>query len=178
MPKAKSSRRTSTSTAPTKRSSPRASVQASSAAVRAVPARSKRSPQVEAIAVASDPAVPTHSKEPVQSMLSPQLMETLITRVADEVSRRLSPAEVSSNPSPAALSTLQEVPVSSPVGQNTEEVASTVVQQSLANASTALTGLIPQVSASNPVPAQLFQFVSLPVDVRLSEKIREKPTQC
>ena len=113
MPKAKSSRRTSTSTAPTKRSSPRASVQASSAAVRAVPARSKRSPQVEAIAVASDPAVPTHSNEPVQSMLSPQFMETLITRVADEVSRRLSPAEVSSNPSPAALSTLQEVPVSS-----------------------------------------------------------------
>ncbi|CAH3116352.1 unnamed protein product [Porites lobata] len=73
-------------------------------------------------------------------MLSPQLMETLITRVADEVPRRLSPAEVSSNPSPAALSTLQEVPVSFPVGQNTEEVASTVVQQSLANASTALTG--------------------------------------
>lgn len=174
MPKAKSSRRTSTSTAPTKRSSPRASVQASSAAVWAVPARSKRSPQVEAIAVAFDPAVPTHSNEPVQSMLSPQLMETLITRVADEVSRRLSPAEVSSNPSPAALSTLQEVPVSSPVGQNTEEVASTVVQQSLANASTALTGLIPQVSASNPVPGPLFQSVSLAVDACLSEKIRTK----
>ena len=73
-----------------------------------------------------------------------------------------------------ALSTLQEVPVSSPVGQNTEEVASTVVQQSLANASTALTGLIPQVSASNPVPGQLFQSVSLPVDACLSEKIRAK----
>ena len=174
MPKAKSSRRTSTSTAPTKRSSPRASVQASSAAVRAVPARSKRSPQVEAIAVASDPAVPTHSNEPVQSMLSPQFMETLITRVADEVSRRLSPAEVSSNPSPATLATLREVPVSSPVGQNTEEVASTVVQQSLANASTALTGLIPQVSASNPVPGPLFQSVSLAVDACLSEKIRTK----
>ena len=107
-------------------------------------------------------------------MLSPQLMETLITRVADEVSRRLSPAEVSSNPSPEALSTLQEVAVSSPVGQNTEEVACTVVQQSLADASTALTGLIPLVSASNPVPGQLFQSVSLPVDARLSEKIRAK----
>ena len=99
-------------------------------------------------------------------------METLITRVADEASRRLSPAKVSSNPSPAALSTIQEVSVSSPVGQNTEEVASTVVQQSLANAPTALTGLIPQVSASNPVPGQLFQSVSLPVDARQSEKIR------
>ncbi|CAH3028687.1 unnamed protein product [Porites evermanni] len=107
-------------------------------------------------------------------MLSPQFMETLITRVADEVSRRLPPAEVSGNPSPAALSTLQEVPVGSPVGQNTEEVASMVVQQSLANASTALTGLIPQVSASNPVPGQLFQSVSLPVDARLSEKVRAK----
>ena len=108
--------------------------------VRVVPARTKRSTRVEAFAVASDPAVPGHQNESVQSMLSPQFMETLITRVADEVSRRLSPAEASTNPSPAALSTLQEVPVSSPVGQNTEEVASTVVQQSLANASTVLTG--------------------------------------
>ena len=103
-------------------------------------------------------------------MLSPQFIETLITQVADEVSRRLSPAEASRNPSPAALSTLQEVPVSSPVVQNTEKVASTVVQQSLANASTALTGLIPQVSASNPVSGQLLQSVSLPLDTRLSEK--------
>ena len=101
-------------------------------------------------------------------------METLITRVADEVSRRLSPAEVSSTPSPSPLSTLQEVPVSSPVGQNTAEVASTVVQQSLVNASTALTGLIPQNSASNPMPGQLFHSVSLPVDARLSEKIPAK----
>ena len=60
MPKAKSSHRTSTSTAPTKCSSPRDSVQASSAVVWAVPARTKRSTQVEAIAVASNPAVPTH----------------------------------------------------------------------------------------------------------------------
>ena len=141
--------------------------------VLAVPARTQRSTQVEAIAVASDPAGPTHSNGPVQPMLSPQFMESLITRVADEVSRRLSPAEVSRTPSPSALSTLQEVPVSSPVGQNTAEVASTVVQQSLANASTALTGLIPQVSASNPVPGQLFHSVSLPVDAQLSEKIRK-----
>ena len=173
MPKAKSTRRTATSTAPAKRSSPRASVEANSAAVLAVPARTQRSTQSEAIAVASDPAGPTHSNGPVQSMLSSQFTETLITRVADEVSRRLSPAEVSSKPSPA---TLQEVPVSSPVGQDTAEVASTVVQQSLANASTALTGLIPQVSASSTVPDQLFHSVSLPVlvDARLPEKIRAK----
>ena len=101
-------------------------------------------------------------------------METLIARVADEVSRLLSPAEVSNNPSSAALSTLQEVPVSSPVAQKTDEVASTVVQQRLANASTTLTGLIPQFLASNPVPGQLFQSVSLPVDACLSEKIRAK----
>ena len=143
MPKAKSTRCTAISTAPAKRSSPRASVQANSAAVLAVPARTQRSTQVEAIAVASDPAGPTHSNGPVQPMLSPQFMERLITRVADEVSRRLSPVDVSSTPSPSALSTLQEVPVSSPVGQNTAEVASTVVQQSLANASTTLTGSDP-----------------------------------
>ena len=64
-------------------------------------------------------------------------METLITPVAEEVSCRLSSAEASSSPSPAASSTLQEVPVSSLVGQNTEEAASTVVQNSLANASAA-----------------------------------------
>ena len=126
-----------------------------------------------------DHDVSTHSNESVlaesvQSMLSPQCMETLITPVAEEISCRLSPAEASSNPSPAALSTLQEVPVSSPVGQNTEEAASTVVQNSLVNVSAALTGLMPQVSASNPVPGQLFQSVSLPVNARLSEKIRAK----
>ena len=38
----------------------------------------------------------------------------------------------------------------------------------------ALTGLIYQVSASNPLPGQLFQSVSLPVNARLSEKIRAK----
>ena len=85
--------------------------------------------------------------------------------------RKVAALELVSKP---ALSTLQEVPVSSPVGQNTEEVASTVVQQSLANASTALTGLIPQVSASHPVPGPLFQSVSLAVDACLSEKIRTK----
>ena len=119
MPKAKSTRRTAISTAPAKRSSPRASVQANSAAVLAVPARTQRSTQVEAIAVASDPAGRIHLNGPAQPMLSPQFMESLITRVADEVSRRLYPAEVSSTPSPSPLSTLQEVPVSSPVGQNT-----------------------------------------------------------
>ena len=101
-------------------------------------------------------------------------MESLITRVADEVSRRLSSAEVYRTPSHAALSTLQEVPVSLPVGKNTAEVASTVVQQSLANALTALTGLILHVSASNPAPGQLFHSVSLSKDARLSEKIRAK----
>ena len=67
MPKAKSTRRTAISTAPAKRSSPRASVQANSAAVLGVPARTQRSTQVEAIAVASDPAGPTHSHVPVIS---------------------------------------------------------------------------------------------------------------
>ena len=147
--------------------------------MRAVPARTERSTQVQSIALVPDPDVSTHPNEfvlaeSVQSMLSPQCMETLITPVAEEVSCRLSPAEASGNPSPAALSTLQEVPVSSPVDQNTEEAASTVVQNSLANASAALTGRIPQVSASNPVPGQLFQSVSLPVNARLSEKIRAK----
>ena len=146
--------------------------------MRAVPARTERSTQLQSIALVPDPDVSTHPNESVlaesvQSMLSPQCMETLITPVAEEVSC-LSPAEASSNPSPAALSTLQEVPVSSPVGQNTEEAASTVVPNSLANASAALTGLIPQVSASNPVPGQLFQSVSLPVNALLSEKIRAK----
>ena len=46
------------------------------------------------------------------------------------------------------------------------------MQGSLANASAAVTGLSPSVStqASPPVPGQLFQSVSLPVDARVSEK--------
>ena len=45
------------------------------------------------------------------ALLSPQIMEALITRVADEVSLRLSPAENPASLPPTVPSALQEVPV-------------------------------------------------------------------
>ena len=99
----------------------------------------------------------------------------------DEVSRRLSPAENPSSIVPTLPSGLQKVPVtgtgsqSSSSAQVTDLIASTVVQGSLADVSAAVTGLVPSTSEGPPsTPGQCFQSVSLPVDARVSEKLREK----
>ena len=57
----------------------------------------------------------------------------------------------------------------------TDLIASRVVQGSLADVSAAVTGLVPSTSERPPpVPGQCFQSVSLPVDARVSEKLREE----
>ena len=111
--------------------------------------------------------------------MSPQLIEMLVNRVADEVSCRLSPAENPASIVPTLPSGLHEVSVtgmgnqSSSSTQVTDFIASTVVQGSLADVSAAVTGLVPSTSGGPP-PGQCFQSVSLPVDARVSDKLREK----
>lgn len=113
--------------------------------------------------------------------MSPQLIEILVNRVADEVSCRLSLAENPASIVPTLPSGLHEVSVtgmgnqSSSSTQVTDFIASTVVQGSLADVSAAVTGLVPSTSGGPPpVPGQCFQSVSLPVNARVSDKLREK----
>ena len=55
-----------------------------------------------------------------------------------------------------------------------DAIASSVVQGSLANVSAAVTGLVPSTSGGPPpVPGQCFQSVGLPVDARVTDKLRE-----
>ena len=209
MPKVQSHGRASRASAGgPKRASPRASVHASSVAALSVPTLSRRRSQVRTSVQAPDgivvisqepPSVPRPQQQSQQeALLSPEFIETLITKVADEVSRRLSPAENPPSRPPTAPSNLQEVPVNSTGGlpptapSNLQEVpvnstggqssqvpadliASRVVQGSLATVSNAVTGLVPSTpEGPPPLPGQCFQSVGLPVDARVSEKLREK----
>ena len=209
MPKVQSHGRASRASAGgPKRASPRASVRASSVAALSVPTLSRRRSQVRTSVQAPDGIVVTSQEPPSmprpqqqsqqEALLSPEFIETLITKVADEVSRRLSPAENPPSRPPTAPSNLQEVPVNSTGGlpptapSNLQEVpvnstggqssqvradliASRVVQGSLATVSNAVTGLVPSTpEGPPPLPGQCFQSVGLPVDARVSEKLREK----
>ena len=183
MPKVKS--RSHTSRAP-KCASPQASACASSVATHGLSVRtSRRSPapvpsQASATPVTSQD--PPRLPQPEQlsqhdALLSPQIMEALITRVADEVSRRLSPAENPASLPPTVPSALQEVPVTTAATQSSsstaasDAIASTVVHGSLATASAAVIGLIPSTSDGPPqVPGQCFQSVALPVDAHVTDK--------
>lgn len=175
----------------TKRASPRASVRASSTATQSQPAskgirRRARVPvsaSENPVAPAQEPPSIPVTEQPSQpeAQLSPQFIETLITQVADKVSRRLSPAEKPASLPPTLPSALHEVPVSTTNSQSSpptvaaDVIASSVVQGSLANVSTTVTGLVPSTSGGPPpVPGQFFQSVGLPVDARVTDKLREK----
>ena len=156
------------------RASPRASVRASSAAsagtASGAPAGTTPNTTPE-----TDGA--SHTQMTTQeALLSSQFMETLVNRVADEVSRRLAPAPTP----PVPTSDLQEIPAGplpadgapTPV----DALARNIVQGTLQKESAAITGL-PQQSSNKTaphIPGQLFQSVSLPVDARLSDKLRTK----
>ena len=190
MPKVQSRGRASRASAGgPKRASPRANVRASSVAAQSVPALSRRRSQARTSTQAPDGIVVTSQEPPnmprpqqqseQEALLSPTFIETLITKVADEVSRRLSPAENPLSRPPTAPSNLEEVPVNSTGGQSSQVpadlIASRVVQGSLATVSNAVTGLVPSTSEGPPpLPGQCFQSVGLPVDARVSEKLREK----
>ena len=133
MPKTKSGRRQPAAGAPTTRASQRAHVRASTAATKASSStqkRAKRTTETTVTETSHEPSLPTTSTAQQEALLSPQFMETLVSRVADEVSRRLSPAETPAVIPPVVPSALNEVPVcplanSESVGNNA--VASAIV---------------------------------------------------
>ena len=103
MPKFQSCGRASRASASgPKRASPHASVRASSVAAQSVPASSHRRSQTRSSTQAPDGVVisqgTTSMPRPQQqsqheALLSPAFIKTLITKVADEVSRCVTPAE-------------------------------------------------------------------------------------
>ena len=95
-------------------------------------------------------------------------------------STRVQVNESGAVPSPSSVATpqgsaSQGMPVESlpsSISTSPEVMASSVVQQSVANAANSLTGLA--VQAPLEMPGQLFQSAGLPVDARVSEKLRAK----
>ena len=178
MPKVKSRGRTScASDGAQTRASPRASVRASSVASHGLPSQSRRQSAAPEPGQATAQELPVPTQPQHDALLSPQLIETLINRVADEVSRRLSPPENPERLPPT--SSLEEVPATSVISQPhqstlaSDNVASTVVHGSLADASATLISLVPS-EGPPQVPGQCFQSVALPVDCRVTDKLKEK----
>ena len=121
-----------------------------------------------------------------QVSLPAGLLDQLVSRVADEVTRRLSPSSAPVHNLPSTLgsqsgatmpnsanATLSEVPFSlandeAQVGRviPSEVTAATVVQRSLESAQQVLSGELPVVTADH-MPPQLFSSYSLPIDARV-----------
>lgn len=120
--------------------------------------------------------------EPQPISLSPGVLDRLVARVADEVTRRLSPLDgtsttpISNTSRPSSLS---EVPlVSTPplpasgaavpcTSVSPPGMAGAVVLGSLSTTQASLSG-------ESQVPTELFSSPSLPIDARVSEKLRAK----
>ena len=117
-----------------------------------------------------------------QPLSLPQgVLDQLVARVADEVTRRLSPPEDSGSSNGNALVTnaASELPIAStplsPAGAipvpgvavATSTLAGTILQSSVGTTQASLSGEV-------QIPAQLFTSPSLLIDARVSEKIRSK----
>ena len=124
------------------------------------------------------------SVEPQPLSLPPGVLDQLVAQVADEVTQRLSPLEDTSTTSVSSVSVssaLSEVPLvsTSPAPTSAVLVPGTSVRPpGMAGAielewgslSTTQTSL----SREAQVPTQLFSSPSLPIDARVSEKLRVK----
>lgn len=99
--------------------------------------------------------------------ISPALIETLVSRVADEVTRRLQPRHAeplpgtSSEEQPSSPKPAQEV-------ADPQEKTNSLVEQAVFSVSQSLAG------EQNPVPGRLFHSSSLPIDCKVSDKVRAK----
>ena len=144
------------------------------------------------------PPASTSQEMSVETVLPPQLLDTLVTKVANKVSccfvavplaQSITPGSsqlmevavcpslsiptstVASTPT-SALSVLDSGPAPTSSSVFPEEVASRVVQQSVATAANSLTG--PSVQAPIEMPGQLFQSAGLSVAACVSKKLQAK----
>ena len=95
-----------------------------------------------------------------------------MARVAEEVTRQLSPPDTGRQPL-AVPSALSEVPLGSvPLVQSTSDQADAAVQSLISAAQSALSGELQVVHSAQP--SQMFISPSLPVDARVSDKVKAK----
>ena len=120
--------------------------------------------------------------EPQPISLSPHLLDQLVTRVADEVTCRLSPLDgpsstpISNTSRPSALLEVPLVSTSPPPASGVPVPATSVSPPGVAGA--VVLGSLSTTQASllgeSQVPTELFSSPSLPIDARVSEKLRAK----
>lgn len=131
-----------------------------------------------AAAVASLPSVPQEVSLPAG------FIDQLVSKVADELERRsatpMSSGDRSASASlPGQADALSAVPLASPAAApvcqmpDPATMASSLVQQSVGATQQLVAGELIEVPAENR-PSEVFQSCSLPVDARLSDKIRGK----
>lgn len=112
--------------------------------------------------IASNPPAVLSQGNQMENLFPPQFVESLISKVAEEVLCRISTLDGT----PSGLSRLSDVAVCpSHSTPPYEEVASSVVQSSVANATASFTGL--SVQSATDVPGQLFLSAGLPVDANI-----------
>ena len=120
--------------------------------------------------------------EPQPISLSPDLLDQLVTRVADEVTRRLSPLDgpsstpISNTSRPSALSEVPLVSTSPLPASGVPVPATSVSPPGMAGAVVlgSLSTTQASLSGESQVPTELFSSPSLPIDARVSEKLRAK----
>ena len=112
------------------------------------------------------------SSDPQPQGFPPGVMDQLVARVADEVTRRLSPPDTGHQPL-AVPSALSEVPLGSvPLVQSTSDQVDAAVQSLISTAQSALSGELQVVYSAQP--SQMFISPSLPVDAWVSNKVKAK----
>lgn len=116
----------------------------------------------------TDGAGTSSSPDPQLPGFPPGVMDELVTRVAAEVTRRLSPPDTGHQPLvvPSALSEVPIGAVQSDNPQSTSDPADAAIQSSLTAAQSALTGELQVVQSAQP--SHMFISPSLPVDARVS----------
>ena len=130
--------------------------------------------------VSTDQSATPSSADPVEPLpisLSPGILDQLVEQVADEVNRRLSPPDETSNTSRS--SALSEVLlVSTPPPPTSCVLVPGTSVETPGKAGAMVLGFLSTTQASlsgeSQVPTELFSSPSLPIDAGVSEKLRAK----
>ena len=135
--------------------------------------------------VSTDQSTTLSSTAPVEPQpisLSPGTLDQLVARVADEVTRRLSPPNktsttpISNTSRPSALSEVPLVSTPPPPASGVPVPGTSVATPGMADAIVlgSLSTTQSSLSGESQVPTEFFSSPSLPIDARVSEKLRAK----
>ena len=99
--------------------------------------------------------------------IRPALIETLVSRVADEVTRRLQPQNADPLPGPSSEGQPPRHEPA-PAVADPQDKTKSLVEQTVSCVSQSLAG------EQDPVPGRIFHSCSLPIDCKVSDKVRAK----